>query len=79
MNGTIAIQRWFRGYRSRKFFDLTDIKKKKITRAELLKREIIDLLKNLKNKEDKIDLIEKRMDQEKSEAEEQRTKFEDLT
>lgn len=42
LKATIMIQTNYRGYRSRKFFNL---KKLKNMRAELIKREIIDLLK----------------------------------
>ena len=57
LKGCICIQRFFRGYRSRKFFNM---KKLKGTRAEILKREIIDIMKSIENQSDRIATIEKR-------------------
>lgn len=66
----------YRGYRSRKFFNF---KKLKNMRAEILKREIVDMLKQYEKREDKIEVIKEKLAKEKSEAEEQRMKAEDLT
>lgn len=54
LKACIRIQKMYRGYRSRKFFNM---KKLKGTRAELLKREIIDLLKKHENEAERIDII----------------------
>lgn len=60
----IRIQRVYRGYRSRKFFNIKNLR---TTRAQLLKREIIDKLKG-KTHEEKIEFAKARFEKEKSES-----------
>lgn len=55
------------------------MKKLKQTRAELLKREIIDILKEHTSESERIEVVQKRHDQEKQECDEQIQQVEELT
>ena len=76
LKATIYIQKTYRGHLSRKLFHNKKIRE---TRAELLKREIIDKLKANKKKSDKEKMISERLTKEEQEFNLQKIKVEELT
>ena len=72
----ITIQRRYRGWRSRKFVDMKKIRN---TRAQVLKREIIDALNECETHAAKIELVQKRLVKEKQESDVLVSKMKELT
>lgn len=72
----MKIQRSYRGYRSRKFFNVK--KNVKATRAEILKRIIIDKMNQLSTHSEKVQALEQMLVKERDEVETQQKKVDDL-